>query len=84
MQKLFPRFSRDFKVYFGLLHIALHVYQTYIEWFKLLERNQHSESHINVQYYLWNSRYNTKSVNNVAYKLFIIKSISVTKPSSVP
>ena len=27
---------------------------------------------------------NTKSVNNVAYKSFIVKSISVNKPSSVP
>ena len=33
---------------------------------------------------LWNSRYNTKSVNNVAYESFIIKSISVNKPSAVP
>ena len=30
------------------------------------------------------SRYNTKLVNNVAYKSFIIKSISVNEPSSVP
>ena len=29
----------DFEVYLGLLHIVLHVYQTYIEWFKLLKRN---------------------------------------------
>ena len=27
---------------------------------------------------------NTKSVNNVSYKSFIVKSISVNKPSSVP
>ena len=27
---------------------------------------------------------NTKSMNNVAYKSFIVKSISVKKPSSVP